>query len=542
MEGTGDAGSARTDPNRSRASAGDDDWLSGVARGASHDAGDVPVKFLGGYLPMLAEAATSGRRHTRRDLEAVRLMGRRAAESGVSARRGVDLYLSAARRVWLELPAVVRERDSAAVRSAAEALLLVMEGAVSSFAEGHAEAGREMVRWEETLRRALVEDLLRGDGHLGELVERAEPFGLDLTRPHQVALARPGERLSSVEAATSSLERVVVDRFGDRDVLVTTKEGMVVVLVPDGGVPVEKTSTREQSTRSVGALIHSELSRLRQGSPWRVAVGRVHPGAYGIARSYEEAREGLMTATRMQLETPVVEGQDLLIYRVLFRDQPAIVDLVNSVLSPLAEARGGARPLLDTLEAYFATGGVATAAALRLHLSVRAVTYRLDRVRTLTAHDPVDPAHRVIQKAAVVGAELRGGPGHEQPNTRSPGPRPARSRPAGQEDWSQPGRGALLAVVDLAGGGSRDEGTNGTHVAGRRQPARRQLRRRAACLVSPPTTRIEVAQDKPGRCHERPCRHPERAAPESQALRLRRPGPGPAEGQEDRPRARVPPP
>jgi hypothetical protein len=28
------------------------------------------------------------------------------------------------------------------------------------------------------------------------------------------------------------MERVIVDRFGDRDVLVATKEGMLVVLVP----------------------------------------------------------------------------------------------------------------------------------------------------------------------------------------------------------------------------------------------------------------------------------------------------------------------
>ena len=99
-----------------------------------------------------------------------------------------------------------------------------------------------------------------------------------------------------------------------------------------------------------------------------------------------------------------MEGQDLLIYRVLFRDQPAIVDLVHSVLDPLREARGGPRPLLDTLEAYFASGGVNTATALRLHLSVRAVTYRLDRVRTLTAHDlrrPFASIHPGI--AAVLG-------------------------------------------------------------------------------------------------------------------------------------------
>ena len=99
----------------------------------------------------------------------------------MSVGRGVDLYLSAARRVWAELPAVVRERDNKAVRAAASAVLQVVDDAVASFADGHAEAGRELVRREETLRRELVDDLLRGDAHLSELVERAEPFGLDLT-------------------------------------------------------------------------------------------------------------------------------------------------------------------------------------------------------------------------------------------------------------------------------------------------------------------------------------------------------------------------
>ena len=415
MDDIGHPNAGRSAAKNSQAIAEDDEWLKGVAKGASRDAGNVPEEFLGDYLPMLAHAAKFGRRPARSDLEAVRVLGRRAAESGISSRRGARLYLSAARRVWLELPAAVRERDNAAARAAAEALLQVMEEAVVTFTEGHAEAGREMVRWEEALRRELIEDLLRGDAHLSELVQRAQPFGLDLTRAHQVALARPEQGSSSIEAATHSLERVVLDHFGDRDVLVTTKEGLVVVLAPGAAQTTTRTRTGGSTTDSLGTLIHAEVSRLRRAAPWRVAVGRAHPGAYGIARSYEEARDGLITAVRMQLGSPVVEGQDLLIYRVLFRDQPAIVDLVHSVLDPLREARGGPRPLLDTLEAYFASGGVNTATALRLHLSVRAVTYRLDRVRTLTAHDPADPSHRFILNAAVLGAKLLGWPEHELP-------------------------------------------------------------------------------------------------------------------------------
>ena len=328
----------------SQSSVADEAWLIGVAEGASKDSGGVSTEFLAGYLPMLADAATIGRAPKRAEIDAVRLQGRHAAESGVPVGRGVDLYLSAARRVWAELPAVVRQRDNKAVRAAAEALLQVVDEAVASFADGHAEAGRELVRREETLRRDLVDDLLRGDSHLSELVERAEPFGLDLTRAHQVALAQPGRRLPSIAAATTALERVVLDRFGDRDVLVATKEGMVVVLALAEATGAPATSMGLATTGSLGKTIHSELSRLRRGSPWRVAVGRAHPGAYGIARSYEEAREGLTMAARMHLDRPIVETRDLLTYRVLARDQPALTDLVLLRAPPAAPGPRRCRP------------------------------------------------------------------------------------------------------------------------------------------------------------------------------------------------------
>ena len=413
-ESTSSRNAQTSEPN-----AEDDQWLERVAERASQDAGGVPSDILGNYLAMLADAATYGQFPGRAQIDAVRLQGRRAAEQGVSVGRGVDLYLSAARRVWAELPAIVRERDNAAVRAAAQAVLQVVDDAVASFADGHADAGRELVRREETLRRELVDDLLRGDAHLSELVERAEPFGLDLTRAHQVALAQPGQRLPSITAATSSLERVVLDRFGDRDVLVATKEGLVVVLALADATGAPATSVGLGTTGDLGKIVHGELSRLRRGSPWRVAVGRAHPGAYGIARSYEEAREGLTMATRMHLDRPIVETRDLLTYRVLARDQPALVDLVHSVLSPLGQARGGAGPLVETLAAYFDCGCVATTAASRLHLSVRAVTYRLDRVKSLSGFDPLDPAHRFTLHAAVLGAKLLEWPGRPLPPSAS---------------------------------------------------------------------------------------------------------------------------
>jgi sugar diacid utilization regulator len=161
---------------------------------------------------------------------------------------------------------------------------------------------------------------------------------------------------------------------------------------------------------SLGELMHAELSSARRGAPWRVTVGRAYPGSYGIARSYEEAREALTMSVRLQLETPVTRAEDLLIYRVLLRDQPAITDLVQSVVTPLAKARGGPESLLATLDAWFATGCVVTETARKLHLSVRAVTYRLDRIAALTGYDPADPAQRFTIHAAILGARLLGWP------------------------------------------------------------------------------------------------------------------------------------
>ena len=377
-----------------------------MARGACREVGDVPIELLGDYLLLLADAATTGREPAAFELDDIGFLGRRAAESGVSAGSAVQLYLSAARRLWQQLPAVVRSRDSEVVRAAAAAVLHVVDQAVARLAEEYNDARRQMVRWEETLRREFIDDLLRGDADVGRLVERAEPFGLDMARPHQVALAAPSGRLNETEAAISALERAVVQWAGDRDVLVATKDGSIVALTPaDTDVPGARTGPR-----TLGELMLTEVDRSSRTRSWRVTVGRPYPGSYGIARSYEEAREGLTMAVRLRLDSPLIPAEQLVIYRVLLRGQPAIADLVQSVLGRLVRARGGAEALLATLDTYFATGGVTTETARRLHLSVRAVTYCLARIKTLTGYNPTDPAQRFTMHTAVLGARLLGWP------------------------------------------------------------------------------------------------------------------------------------
>jgi sugar diacid utilization regulator len=375
--------------------------LEEIAAAAADEAG-APAHLLGEYLHLLAEAAVTGQRPSRPELARITELGARAADQGVAPGSAVNLYLSAAWRLWRELP---RAGDSNDVHRAAEVVLQVAGDSVAVLVEGYQEERRQSIRREESVRREFIDDLLRGDADVAALVERAEPFGLDLTRTHQIALATAAASRADAEMIASVLETAVVRGFGDREVLVATKEGMLVVLVPDadpGG----------RVLPDLGDFVHRTLADSTGPADWRIAVGRPHRGAYGIARSYEEAREALDLGARLLRSQPVVESRDLLVYRVLGRDQAAMIDLISAVLLPLERARGGAEPLLATIETYTASGRVATETARRMHLSVRAVTYRLSRIADLTGLDPADPEQAFVLQTATLGARLLGWPTH----------------------------------------------------------------------------------------------------------------------------------
>ena len=69
--------------------------------------------------------------------------------------------------------------------------------------------------------------------------------------------------------------------------------------------------------------------------------------------------------------------------------------------------------MIDTLLAYFSAGGNMAKTARDLHLSVRAVTYRLDRIRELTGQNVNDPNDSFALHAAVLGAKLLDWPATE---------------------------------------------------------------------------------------------------------------------------------
>jgi sugar diacid utilization regulator len=332
------------------------------------------------WAELLSEIARTGRRLRRDELDELRAHGEQSAGAGIGLAELIDGRLADTGAVWVGRPL-------------GQASMLALRAAVGALAEGHGRAQLEQLRREESGRREFLADLLSSRSDPGRLAEHAQRFGLNLAGAHVVAVAE-GDGYDIEDPVVRGVERQLLGRFGDQEVLLAVKHGRLVCIVPGG--PGESPAL-------------AGFAALTKGR--RVVAGRAHGGPGGVVRSYEEASAALDQAARLGLPGGLLRAADLLVLPVLLRDREAMADLVRSVLGPLQAARGGVLPLLETLAAYAEARYVAAEAARRLGLSVRALSYRLERIAQLTGFDPDDALQRYTLETAALGARLLDWPG-----------------------------------------------------------------------------------------------------------------------------------
>ncbi len=180
---------------------------------------DTPGPYLDGFERILADAATTGRRLTRDELQSRRDLGAQAAEAGHGWRTLVRAHLTAAREGWPR-------------GAAPDSVLTVIEQAVDAFGDGYERAQRLVVRKEEAARREFIDDLLHGRGDPGRLAAHSERFGLRLSRAHAVAVAEGPEKYDETDAVPRQVASELFARFENRRILVTTKDGRMVCIAP----------------------------------------------------------------------------------------------------------------------------------------------------------------------------------------------------------------------------------------------------------------------------------------------------------------------
>jgi sugar diacid utilization regulator len=320
-------------------------------------------------------------------------LGARAADSGHDVEDVVTALLAAAGQHWAAQPH--RESGTVAGQHAAAAKLL--DDVTATFGIAVVQFRQQMrdeLSEHDSQRTAFVNDLLAGNTNAGHLAERAHRYGIRLSGSHIVLAATAPEISNELSRRVDTL---LAARYGAGNTLTTLRDNRLICITAGGlrGLPAE--------------LAHHLISHIGADG-WQIGVGRPHPGINGIATSLSEALNTLDLAAKLGFTTPVLQAADLLVFPVLLRDRDAITDLVNTVLGPLQHARGGPEPYLDTLTVLFEHQGNHTATARAMHLSVRAVTYRLDRIHALTGYHPSEPTQRFTLHTAVLGARLLGWP------------------------------------------------------------------------------------------------------------------------------------
>ncbi|MEV4138933.1 helix-turn-helix domain-containing protein [Dactylosporangium sp. NPDC049742] len=330
-----------------------------------------------------------------RRLRAATDLGRRAADAGLQPPDLVNGVLHAVAAHW-QTTTTSPADTAAGVHARAAVLLTDTQTIVTAALHGHARQTHAELARHDQARTAFVNDLLTGRADPGRLAERAQRYGIRISATHVVLVARatnPRSRATLTADVAHRVDAALARRFGDGNTLTTLRDTDLVCISAGGlrGIAAE-----------IAHLLITELGT----DGWQLAVGRAHPGLPGLATSLDEARNTLDHAAKLGFTTPVLNAADLLVFPVLLRDRDAITDLVDTVLGPLTTARGGARLYLDTLTVLFDNQGNYTATARQMHVSVRTVTYRLDRIQQLTGYHPGEPTQRFTLQAAVLGARL----------------------------------------------------------------------------------------------------------------------------------------
>jgi DNA-binding PucR family transcriptional regulator len=132
-------------------------------------------------------------------------------------------------------------------------------------------------------------------------------------------------------------------------------------------------------------------------------VGPAVPSLDQATESARAALAGFRAAPAWPAAPRPVSALDLLPERALAGDTEARRTLRSSVYGALAQAGG---ELLETLDCFFAAGGVLESAARALFVHPNTVRYRLRRVADVTGFSPLIPRDAFALRVALAIGRL----------------------------------------------------------------------------------------------------------------------------------------
>jgi sugar diacid utilization regulator/putative methionine-R-sulfoxide reductase with GAF domain len=361
-----------------------------------------------------------------------RVRGVGEASDGMPARIHVPspLAQAGAREVRINAGRPARALDLVPVRAGPDVLGLLAVGVDEKTVDSHGrrralEHGstvlalelakeRAAAEVERRLRGDLVEEVLAGglEGDEAERVARqAERLGHRLPHRAWVVVLEPDD--DETEAALAArgrqdrLDAVLAGLVRSRlpDALTLVRSASAVFLVPDEIAPdlaaVEKLA---------GQILAGAAPVMKPGSA-SVGIGNLANSVGELARSHLEARQALRLTRRAGGRGRVASYRSLGAFRLLLEVQSpeALRRFVDELLGTLLRyAQSRDTPLLETLEALSAARWIRRAAARNLGIHINSMSYRVERIESLTGLQLDDPETRVAISIALRARTMLG--------------------------------------------------------------------------------------------------------------------------------------
>jgi len=364
---------------------------------------DAIAKACEAGLDLFLATAREARPATPEELRRVAQLGILQARSSQSVEPILAAYRIAARVAWEEILRAWRGHPEAtpeAIMLTANYVFAALDQVAAEVTKTYLHAREQHMQRGTRARARLFHALISDnfDSEL-ELQKQALALNMPITATGYVAVvsklvvgngdgARGGESLAEVAASLDSPRGAMHH--------VTDPSTMVTLWPAESSKDVE--AAREFVTRlHKEAVDRSGPARARV----RAGIGGYHPGLRGISRSFLEAQQAIEAGRKLRPEA-VAHGHDEVIPQLVLAQSPMLAErFVTHTLGPLLDGKTRSREqLIQTLEAYLASGSVKDAAAA-LNLHRHTVLYRLDKLRELLGADFDAPASRLRLQLAL---------------------------------------------------------------------------------------------------------------------------------------------
>jgi carbohydrate diacid regulator len=262
------------------------------------------------------------------------------------------------------------------------------------------------------LKDQLLLDLLQGQiKSEADALSRARHLGLDLTQPRAVILVDAASYILKNESYSGQQDiksahrraQIVISsivnffHLPDDTICVDLGQGNVCVLKASNTKNLDPWDKGTDTPEGIG-VSWANLVALRRAADAllqrlcsdisdsiNIGIGRYHPGLKGLARSYEDARAALSLGSRLQGRNQVYcLGKLGIAAFVGLADENTKIDLAKYLLSPLDQEP----ELLSTLDIFFSEDCCPSLTAKRLSVHRNTLSYRLEKIASLTGLDP----------------------------------------------------------------------------------------------------------------------------------------------------------